>query len=327
MTPEDLQKKIQETSPWIQSVRDEMAQVLVGQSQLVDRLLIGLICNGHILLEGVPGLAKTLAVKALSGSLSTTFSRFQFTPDLLPADLVGTMVYHPQITKFEPKLGPIFNNLILADEINRAPAKVQSALLEAMQERQVTLGDKSYPLPEPFLVLATQNPIDQEGTYQLPEAQLDRFLLKVTVGYPTKDEELAILERMATSTKPYETQPVATPAQIAAARDTVNHIHIDPAIRKYIVQIIHTTRFPSLVDAGLKNLVRAGASPRGTINLALTARALAFMNGRGFVTPQDVKDMAADVLRHRILLSYEAEAEEVSADSIIERIMSKVPVP
>ena len=210
MTPEDLQKQIQETSPWIQSVRDEMAQVLVGQSQLVDRLLIGLLCNGHILLEGVPGLAKTLAVKALSGSLSTTFSRFQFTPDLLPADLVGTMVYHPQITKFEPKLGPIFNNLILADEINRAPAKVQSALLEAMQERQVTLGDKSYPLPEPFLVLATQNPIDQEGTYQLPEAQLDRFLLKVTVGYPTKDEELAILERMATSTKPYETQPVAT---------------------------------------------------------------------------------------------------------------------
>lgn len=327
MTPEDLQKQIQETSPWIQLVRDEMAQVLVGQSHLVDRLLIGLLCNGHILLEGVPGLAKTLAVKALSGSLSTTFSRFQFTPDLLPADLVGTMVYHPQITKFEPKLGPIFNNLILADEINRAPAKVQSALLEAMQERQVTLGDKSYPLPEPFLVLATQNPIDQEGTYQLPEAQLDRFLLKVTVGYPTKDEELAILERMATSAKPYETQAVATPAQIAAARDTVNHIHIDLAIRKYIVQIIHTTRFPSLADASLKNLVRAGASPRGTINLALTARALAFMNGRGYVTPQDVKDMAADVLRHRILLSYEAEAEEVSADSIIERIMSKVPVP
>ena len=327
MTPENLQKQIEETSPWIQAVRDEMAQVLVGQSQLVDRLLIGLLCNGHILLEGVPGLAKTLAVKALSGSLSTTFSRFQFTPDLLPADLVGTMVYHPQITKFEPKLGPIFNNLILADEINRAPAKVQSALLEAMQERQVTLGDKSYPLPEPFLVLATQNPIDQEGTYQLPEAQLDRFLLKVTVGYPTKDEELVILDRMATSTPPYKTKTVASPAEVSASRELVNSIYIDPAIRKYIVQIIHTTRYPGLVDAPLKNLVRAGASPRGTINLALTARALAFMHGRAFVTPQDVKDMVHDVLRHRILLSYEAEAEEMTTDTIIDRIVSKIPVP
>jgi len=327
MTTEELQQRIAETSAWIQAVKDEMGQVLVGQERLVDRLLIGLLCNGHILLEGVPGLAKTLAVKALSGSLDASFARFQFTPDLLPADLVGTMVYHPQETKFEPKLGPIFNNLILADEINRAPAKVQSALLEAMQERQVTLGDRSYKLPEPFLVLATQNPIDQEGTYQLPEAQLDRFLLKVTVGYPTKDEELEILDRMATSTPPYQTRTVCTPQQVAASRDLVNHIYIDPAVRKYIVQLIHTTRFPVTVDAPLKNLVRAGASPRGTINLALTARARAFMQGRAFVTPQDVKDMALDVLRHRILLTYEAEAEEMTTDKIIERILHKVPVP
>jgi len=324
---EHLQQRIAESSGWIQAIRNEMGQVLVGQQQLVDRLLIGLLCNGHILLEGVPGLAKTLAVKALSGSLDASFARFQFTPDLLPADLVGTMVYHPQSMKFEPKLGPVFNNLILADEINRAPAKVQSALLEAMQERQVTLGDHSYPLPEPFLVLATQNPIDQEGTYQLPEAQLDRFLLKVNVGYPSKDEELMILDRMATSVPPYKTRTVATPQQVAASRELVNSIYIDPAIRKYIVQIIHSTRFPALVDAPLKNLIRAGASPRGTINLALTARALAFMHGRAFVTPQDVKDMALDVLRHRILLTYEAEAEEMTTDSIIERIVSKVPVP
>lgn len=327
MTVEQLQQHITATSGWIQAVKDEMAHVLVGQADLVDRLLIGLLCNGHILLEGVPGLAKTLAVKALSGSLHATFARFQFTPDLLPADLVGTMIYHPQGARFEPKLGPIFNNLILADEINRAPAKVQSALLEAMQERQVTLGDRSYPLPQPFLVLATQNPIDQEGTYQLPEAQLDRFLLKVTVGYPTKDEELTILDRMATSAPIYQTQNVATPDQVAASRDLVNQIYIDPAIRQYIVQIIHSTRFPGKVDAPLKNLVRAGASPRGTINLALTARARAFMQGRAFVTPQDVKDMAHDVLRHRILLTYEAEAEDMTTDTILTRIMAKIPVP
>jgi MoxR-like ATPase len=327
MMNNQLQERIAQSSGWIQAVKHEMGQVLVGQEKLVDRLLIGLLCNGHILLEGVPGLAKTLAVKALSGSLDASFARFQFTPDLLPADLVGTMIYHPQEMKFEPKLGPVFNNLILADEINRAPAKVQSALLEAMQERQVTLGDRSYPLPEPFLVLATQNPIDQEGTYQLPEAQLDRFLLKVTVGYPTKEEELEILDRMATSHAPYKTTTVATPIEVAASRELVNTIYIDPAIRKYIVQIIHTTRHPELADPRLKNLVRAGASPRGTINLALTARALAFMHGRAFVTPQDVKDMSHDVLRHRILLTYEAEAEELNTDSIIERIMAKVPVP
>jgi MoxR-like ATPase len=327
MTTEQLQEQISESSGWIYAVKEEMGQVLVGQEVLVDRLLVGLLCNGHILLEGVPGLAKTLAVKALSGSLSASFARFQFTPDLLPADLVGTMIYHPQEMKFEPKLGPIFNNLILADEINRAPAKVQSALLEAMQEKQVTLGDRSYPLPKPFLVLATQNPIDQEGTYQLPEAQLDRFLLKVNVDYPSKDEELEILNRMATSAPTYETHNVATPDQVGHSRELVNHIYIDDSIRRYIVDLIDATRNPMKVDAPLKNWIRAGASPRGTINLALAARARAFMNGRAFVTPQDVKDMAMDVLRHRILLTYEAEAEGITTDTIVTRILSKVVVP
>jgi MoxR-like ATPase len=327
MTTEELQDRIAATSGWIHAVKEEMGRVLVGQEALVDRLIVGLLCNGHILLEGVPGLAKTLAVKALSGSLDASFARFQFTPDLLPADLVGTMVYHPQSTSFAPKLGPIFNNLILADEINRAPAKVQSALLEAMQERQVTLGDKTHRLPEPFLVLATQNPIDQEGTYQLPEAQLDRFLLKVSVGYPTKDEELTVLDRMATSAPIYETKTVASPAQIAESRSLVNQIYIDPAVREYVVDLIRATRQPAKIDPGLKHLIRAGASPRGTINLALTARAHAFICGRAFVTPQDIKDMAHDVLRHRILLSYEAEAEEITTDQILERILGKVPVP
>jgi MoxR-like ATPase len=327
MTTEELQEQIAQSSTWIGQVKAEMGKVLVGQDDLVDRLILGLLCNGHILLEGVPGLAKTLAVKAFSGSLSASFARFQFTPDLLPADLVGTMIYHPQDMKFEPKLGPIFNNLILADEINRAPAKVQSALLEAMQERQVTLGDSSYLLPKPFLVLATMNPIDQEGTYQLPEAQLDRFLLKVNVGYPSKSEELEILNRMATSAPIYETKNTATPAQVMASRELVNTVYIDEAIRKYIVDIIHSSRFPAEVDPALNNWVRAGASPRGTINLALAARARAYMHGRAFVTPQDVKDMALDVLRHRILLTYEAEAEGVTTDLIIQRILAKVVVP
>lgn len=327
MTTEELQDRIAATSEWIGAIKTEMAQVLVGQEQLVDRLIIGLLCNGHILLEGVPGIAKTLAVKALSGSIAADFARFQFTPDLLPADLLGTMVYNPQEASFSPKLGPIFNNLILADEINRAPAKVQSALLEAMQERQVTLGDRTYPLPEPFLVLATQNPIDQEGTYQLPEAQLDRFLLKVNVDYPSKEEELTVLDRMATSAPSYQTKNVASPEEVAASRQLVNQVYIDPAVREYIVDLIRATRNPARVDGGLKHLVRAGASPRGTINLALTARAHAFITGRAFVTPQDVKDMAHDVLRHRILLTYEAEAEETSTDQILDRVLAKVPVP
>ncbi|MDG0994528.1 MAG: MoxR family ATPase [Akkermansiaceae bacterium] len=327
MNNEELSEKISQTCDWVPVLKEEMGKVLVGQADLVDRLIIGLLCKGHILLEGVPGLAKTLAVKALSGCLHTNFSRIQFTPDLLPSDLIGTMIYNPQEAAFSAKLGPIFSNIILADEINRAPAKVQSALLESMQERQVTIGDTSYQLPDPFLVLATQNPIDQEGTYQLPEAQLDRFLLKVTVGYPSRDEELVILDRMATSEPAYQTSPVVDDQKVSESSDLVNHIYIDPAVRKYIVELVHTTRFPAKVDTNLNNLIRVGASPRATINLALAARACAFIAGRAFVTPQDVKNMAHDVLRHRILPSYEAEAEDISTDTIIDRILARVPVP
>lgn len=324
---QQLSERIAAASPWVARVKTEMGRVLVGQNQLVDRLLIGLLCNGHILLEGMPGLAKTLAVKALAGTMKLGFSRLQFTPDLLPADLVGTMIYNPEQRTFEPKLGPVFANIILADEINRAPAKVQSALLEAMQERQVTLGDRSYALPEPFLVLATQNPIDQEGTYQLPEAQLDRFLLKVTVGYPNKAEELEIMDRMASTAAHPETTPVVDQAAVEESRKLVNQIYMDPAVREYIVDLVGATRFPAKIDTSLKALIRAGASPRATINLALASRARAFMDGRSFVTPQDVKILARDILRHRVLLSYEAEAEDMTPDTVIERILSKVPVP
>lgn len=327
MTNEELGEQIAQNTAWIPSLKAEMGGVLVGQSNLVERLIIGLLCNGHILLEGVPGLAKTLAIQSLAGCLEAKFSRVQFTPDLLPADIVGTMIYQPHSGDFVTKLGPIFNNLILADEINRAPAKVQSALLEAMQERQVTLGDKSHKLPEPFLVLATQNPIDQEGTYQLPEAQLDRFLLKVNVDYPTKEEEFTILDRMATTGIKKATSPVTDLETIKKSRDLVNQIYIDPAIKEYIVELVQVTRYPSRVDKELAPLIRSGASPRATINLALCARANAFINGRAYVLPQDVKDIAMDVLRHRILLSYEAEAEEITGDEVVKRILSKVVVP
>jgi len=327
MNNQELSDNIAASCQWIPAVKEEMGKVLVGQAELVDRLVVGLLCKGHILLEGVPGLAKTLAIKALSGCLHTNFSRIQFTPDLLPSDLIGTMIYNPREATFSAKLGPIFSNIILADEINRAPAKVQSALLEAMQERQVTIGDTTYKLPDPFLVLATQNPIDQEGTYQLPEAQLDRFLLKVTVSYPSREDELTILDRMATSEPVYETKPVVSVEQISQSISLVNSVYIDPAVRKYIVELVHSTRFPAKVDTGLKNLIRAGASPRATINLALAARAKAFMAGRAFVTPQDIKDLAHDVLRHRILPSYEAEAEDITTDTLVTRILSRVPVP
>lgn len=325
--PQQLTARIATASTWVPQVKEEIARVLVGQEQLVDRLLIGMLCNGHILLEGMPGLAKTLAVKALAGTMDLSFSRLQFTPDLLPADLIGTMIYNPEQRSFEPKLGPVFASIVLADEINRAPAKVQSALLEAMQERQVTLGDRSYPLPEPFLVLATQNPIDQEGTYQLPEAQLDRFLLKVTVGYPSKAEELEIMDRMANTAAIPETKPIVDAATVAASRALVNQIYMDPAVREYIVDLVGVTRYPAKIDTSLKALIRAGASPRATIALALASRARAFMAGRAFVTPQDVKALARDILRHRVLLTYEAEAEDMTPDSVIERILSKVPVP
>lgn len=320
-------EQIAKSSAWVQPLREEIARVLVGQQGLVDRLLVALLTNGHVLLEGVPGLAKTLAVRTLSSCLKAKFQRIQFTPDLLPADVVGTMVYHPKDGTFTPRLGPIFANLILADEINRAPAKVQSALLEAMQERQVTIGEKTYKLPDPFLVLATQNPIDQEGTYSLPEAQLDRFLLKVRVDYPTPLEERKVLDAMATSAPKLDVSPVIDAAEIVASRTVVNSLYMDDKVKDYIVALIHATRNPGPVAPHLKLLIRCGASPRGTINLALAAKAFAFLAGRNYVTPNDVKQLAPDILRHRILLSYEAEAEGTTTEDVVRELLEKLPVP
>ncbi len=318
---------ITRASSWVKPLRTEIGRVLVGQSALVDRLLIALLTNSHVLLEGVPGLAKTLAVRTLSASLQAKFQRIQFTPDLLPADVIGTMVYHPKDGSFTPRLGPIFANLVLADEINRAPAKVQSALLESMQERQVTIGENTYKLPDPFLVLATQNPIDQEGTYTLPEAQLDRFLLKVRVDYPTPEEERRVLDAMATSTPKLDVDPVIDVKDIVVSRNVVNSIYMDEKIRDYIVALIHATRQPGPLAPHLKLLIRCGASPRGTINLALAAKAAAFLEGRNYVTPQDVKSLAPDILRHRVLLSYEAEAEGMTSDEVVRILLDKLPVP
>ena len=327
MNTQEFNEEIARRSAWVSAVKMEMSKVVVGQQELVNRLILSLLCKGHVLLEGVPGLAKTLSVKALAGTMHAAFSRLQFTPDLLPADLLGTMIYNPEERQFSAKKGPIFANLILADEINRAPAKVQSALLEAMQERQVTLGETSYRLPNPFLVLATQNPIEQEGTYQLPEAQLDRFLFKVIVDYPSRDEELRVLEMMSSTSDLPATHPVVEVADIDASRRLMDQIFIDPAVERYIVDLVRATRAPEKVDRALAGMVRAGASPRATINLALASKALAFTRQRGYVTPQDIKDLAHDILRHRILLSYEAEAAHVSSDNVIDHILSKVPVP
>lgn len=327
MNTQAFNEEIARQSEWVSAVKQEMSRVLVGQHQLVNRLILSLLCKGHVLLEGVPGLAKTLSVKALAGTMHAAFSRIQFTPDLLPADLLGTMIYNPETRQFSAKKGPVFANLILADEINRAPAKVQSALLEAMQERQVTLGEKSYPLPSPFLVLATQNPIEQEGTYQLPEAQLDRFLFKVIVDYPTREDELKVLAMMSRTTAAPQTTPVVSVQTVEASRALMDRIFIDPAIESYIVDLVRATRDPGSVDRHLVGMVRAGASPRATISIALAAKALAFTNQRSYVKPQDVKDLAHDILRHRILLSYEAEAANITSDSIIDNILAKVPVP
>ena len=327
MNTQSFEEQITQASAWVNAIKMEMSRVLVGQQKLVNRLILSLLCKGHVLLEGVPGLAKTLSVKALAGTMRAAFSRIQFTPDLLPADLLGTMIYTPDTRQFTAKKGPIFANLILADEINRAPAKVQSALLEAMQERQVTLGENSYALPSPFLVLATQNPIEQEGTYQLPEAQLDRFLFKVIVDYPERDEELQILSMMSRTTAAPQTTPVISVQTLEASRELMDRIFIDPAIEAYIVDLVRATRNPEKVDRHLKGMVRAGASPRATINIALAAKALAFVRQRSYVSPQDVKDLAHDILRHRILLSYEAEAANITSDSIIDSILAKVPVP
>src|ERR1700735_3785660 len=316
-----------ENSTWISPLREEMGRVIVGQKHLLDRLLIALLTNGHVLLEGVPGLAKTLALKSLANCLSVRFKRLQFTPDMLPADIVGTMIYNPQDGAFRTKHGPIFSNLILADEINRAPAKVQSALLEAMQERQVTIGEETYPLPAPFMVLATQNPLEQEGTYPLPEAQIDRFMMKGIVEYPTRAEERRILDAMATTEPLIAPRPVVGAAQILDARHVVNTLYVDDKVRDYIVDIVLATRPPIASGLDLNGYVQTGASPRATIALTLAARAMAFLNGRYFVTPQDVKTVAMDVLRHRVAVTYEAEAENVTSKDIVERILNTLPVP
>ncbi|MFN2602056.1 MAG: AAA family ATPase [Gemmatimonadaceae bacterium] len=308
-------------------VVDQVGRRIVGQNYMIERLLISILTGGHVLLEGVPGLAKTLAVRTLAETISTSFQRIQFTPDLLPADIVGTQIYDPSNGQFSVKKGPIFANIILADEINRAPAKVQSALLEAMQEKQVTIGGTTYKLEEPFLVLATQNPIEQEGTYPLPEAQVDRFMLKLHVGYPTREEEKEILRRMA-SGDAIPVRHVATPQAIMAARRRISDLYMDERIVDYIVQIVHTTRFPA--ESGLKDLaplIEFGASPRATLSLAQASRAHAFLRGRGFVTPEDVKAIAPDVLRHRVLTTYEAEAEEVTSDAIVQRVLDTVAAP
>ncbi|MCA9187881.1 MAG: MoxR family ATPase [Pirellulaceae bacterium] len=306
---------------------DEVGRVIVGQQALLRRMIVGLLGNGHLLIEGVPGLAKTTAVACVARGIDTSFQRLQFTPDLLPADLIGTLVYRPQDQQFIVQKGPIFSNLILADEINRAPAKVQSALLEAMQERQVTIGSETFLLAEPFLVMATQNPVEQEGTYPLPEAQMDRFMLKVVVDYPTRDEELEILDRMSQTRQRIAIEPVMHPQDIVAARELVDRIYVDDKVRHYIVDLVMATRRPEEYGLNIRHLVQYGGSPRATINLTLAARANAFLNGRGYVVPQDVKDLALDVLRHRVVLTYEAEAEDKTSDEIVTMILSHIPVP
>lgn len=323
----EINAKIEKESQFIDKVTEEIGKVIVGQKYMIERLLIGLLCEGHVLLEGVPGLAKTLVVTTLSQAIKTKFQRIQFTPDLLPADLIGTLIYNQSDGTFHTKKGPIFSNLVLADEINRSPAKVQSALLEAMQERQVTIGDKTHKLDDPFLVLATQNPIEQEGTYPLPEAQVDRFMLKVVVNYPDKDEEIKIMRRMTGKTVP-KVSPVITPDQIIKARSIVREVYLDEKIDKYIIDIVFATRNPEEYGLGdLKELIQYGASPRASIYLRLAAKAHAFLRHRGYVTPEDVRSIGQDVLRHRIIVTYEAEAEEVTAEEIVRKILNRIEVP
>ena len=323
----ELNEKIERQSAFVTNLMTGMDQVIVGQKHLVESLLIGLLSDGHVLLEGVPGLAKTLAIKTLASLIDAKYSRIQFTPDLLPADVTGTMIYSQKDESFIPNKGPIFANFILADEINRAPAKVQSALLEAMQERQVTIGKQTYKLPEPFLVMATQNPIEQEGTYPLPEAQVDRFLMKVVIGYPSKSEEASIV-KMNISPEKANIIPLVTPRDIVETREIVQKIYVDEKIERYIVDIVFATRFPG--DYGLndlKSMISFGASPRASISMALAARAYAFLKGRGYVIPEDVRAVCHDVMRHRIGLSYEAEANNIGADEIISEILDKIAVP
>jgi MoxR-like ATPase len=327
MDIQDINRAVQERRAELEPLYREVARVLVGQRLLLDRLLVGLLTGGHILLEGVPGLAKTLAVRTLARALRLSFSRIQFTPDLLPADVIGTQIYNPRSGEFSVKRGPVFANLVLADEINRAPAKVQSALLEAMQERQVTIGEASYPLDEPFLVLATQNPIEQEGTYPLPEAQVDRFMLKLKLTYPSKEDELAILERMAAIEPRLHVEPVLESADIFRLRQAIDGVYTDDKIKRYIVDVVHATRTPAEYGLDLAPYIQYGASPRATIFLARAARAQAFLDGRGYVTPQDVKSIGPDVLRHRVSVTYEAEAEEITPEALLQRIFNALKVP
>jgi MoxR-like ATPase len=322
-----INEQVKRESEFVRTLTGEIGKVIVGQRYLIERLLIGLLADGHVLLEGVPGLAKTLSVKTLSAAIQTTFHRIQFTPDLLPADVIGTLIYNPKDGEFRIKKGPVFANLILADEINRAPAKVQSALLEAMQERQVTIGEQTFKLPDPFLVLATQNPIEQEGTYPLPEAQVDRFMLKLSIQYPSKQEEREIMDRMAETGKQIVTQPVVTPEHILKARKVVDSVYLDEKIKNYIVDLVFATRDPKAYKIDVADLIQYGASPRASIYLNIASKAYAFLQGRGYVTPQDVKTIGMDVLRHRVIISYEAEAEEMTSEDVIKKIFDEVPVP
>ncbi len=322
-----LTEKVQQSSAFVRTLMDQVDKVIIGQRYMIERIIIAMLSNGHILIEGVPGLAKTLTVTTLAKAIQASFHRLQFTPDLLPADLVGTQIYNPQKAEFYNKKGPIFANIILADEINRAPAKVQSALLEAMQERQVTIGDETMLLPKPFMVLATQNPIEQEGTYPLPEAQTDRFMLKVKVTYPTKQQEREILDLMGKTSTDFDIKPVITPDEIEQVRKLIDMIYIDDRIKDYIVNIVDATRHPADYGLQIADLIAFGASPRATISLTLAARACAFMAGRAFVTPQDIKNIGPDVLRHRVIVSYEAEAEDKTSDDIIKTIFDNIEVP
>jgi MoxR-like ATPase len=318
---------VKEAGAFTRPLFNELGKVIVGQSYLTERLVIGLLANGHVLLEGVPGLAKTLAVKSMAACIHVKFSRLQFTPDMLPADVIGTQIYNPQSGGFTTRKGPIFANLILADEINRAPAKVQSALLEAMQEKQVTIGEQTFKLEEPFLVLATQNPIEQEGTYPLPEAQIDRFMLKLKIGYPSRAEERQILDLMARTSGTPTASAVVESQQILKAREVINDIYVDDKVKEYIVDLVCATRDPDHYKIAVKDFIQLGASPRATINLTLAAKAYAFLKGRGYVTPQDVKSIGMDVLRHRVAITYEAEAEEKTSEIVIQKIFDELPVP
>ena len=322
-----VDSNIEQKSAFLEQLKGAIGEVIVGQEYMIERLLVGLLANGHVLLEGAPGLAKTLAVTTLAQTLTAEFQRIQFTPDLLPADLVGTLIYEPKSGDFRVRKGPIFANLVLADEINRAPAKVQSALLEAMQENQTTIGEESFPLPQPFLVLATQNPLEQDGTYPLPEAQMDRFMLKLRITYPSKDEELEIMNRVAKTKGVHSVEPVVSTEEVMAARAAVDTVYIDEKLQRYIIDLVHCSREPDVYDLDIGKYIEYGASPRASIYLAIAGKAYAFMKGRGHVLPQDIKTIGHDILRHRIITTYEAEASGIASEDLIDRIFDTIPVP